>query len=100
TADEIVKEFMADDTLKKIAHELTIAIRSNITIDWSIRKSAQASMRKIIKRLLKKYKYPPDQASKALKIVMRQAEKMCGTVYEEEIRYDKVAEERAEFKVD
>ncbi|MBK5245213.1 MAG: type I restriction endonuclease subunit R, partial [Eubacteriaceae bacterium] len=46
TADEIVKEFMADDTLKKIAHELTIAIRSNITIDWSIRKSAQASMRK------------------------------------------------------
>ena len=100
TADEIVKEFMKDDTLKKIAHELTIAIRNNITIDWSIRKSAQASMRKIIKRLLKFYKYPPEQASKALEIVMRQAEKMCGTVYEEEIWYDKVAEKRAEFKVD
>src|SRR5665647_1284157 len=99
TADEIVKEFIADDTLKKIAHELTIAIRNNITIDWSIRKSAQANMRKIIKRLLKKYKYPPEQASKALEIVMRQAEKMCGTVYEEEIWYDKVAEEKSPYQV-
>ncbi len=99
TADEIVKEFMTDDILKKIARELTIAIRNNITIDWSIRKSAQASMRVIIKRLLKKYKYPPDQASKALKIVMRQAERMCGTVYEEAIWYDKVAEEHGEYRV-
>jgi len=49
-------------------------------------------MRKIIKRLLKKYKYPPEQASKALKNVICQAEKMCGTDFEEEIRYDKVAE--------
>ncbi len=42
TANDAVKEFMKDETLKKIARELTSAIRNNITIDWSIRKSAQA----------------------------------------------------------
>lgn len=77
TADDIVKEFMEDETLKKIAKELTRAIQRNISIDWSVRKSAQAGMRKIIKRLLKKYDYPPEHAKKALETVMRQAEKMC-----------------------
>ena len=77
TADDIVKEFMEDETLKKIAKELTRAIQRNISIDWSVRKSAQAGMRKIIKRLLKYYDYPPEQAKKALETVMRQAEKMC-----------------------
>lgn len=85
TADDAVKQFMEDDVLKKIAQELTIAIKRNITIDWSVRKSAQAGMRRIIKRLLKKYGYPPEQAKSALKTVMRQAELMCGNVesYEE-----------------
>lgn len=100
TADEIVREFMEDETLKKIAQELTIAIRNNITIDWSVRKSAQASMRKIIKRLLRYYKYPPEQAEKALKIVMRQAEKMCGNVVAEGFWYDQVAEEKAVYRVE
>lgn len=77
TADDIVKEFMEDETLKKIAKELTRAIQRNISIDWSVRKSAQAGMRKIIKRLLKYYDYPPQHAKKALETVMRQAEKMC-----------------------
>jgi type I restriction enzyme R subunit len=83
TSEDIVKELMEDDILKQIAHELTEAIRSNITIDWSIRKSARASMRRIIKRLLKKYGYPPEQSVNAMRIVMRQAEKMAGNVYEE-----------------
>ncbi len=100
TADEIVREFIEDETLKQIAHELTVAIRKNITIDWSIRKSAQATMRKIIKRLLKKYDYPPDHAVKAMQVVMRQAEKMCGYVYEEEVWYGRVAEDESEFSVD
>lgn len=78
TADEAIKEFMDDDTLKKIAHELTSAIKNNITIDWSVRISAQAGMRRIVKRLLKKYDYPPNQARQALSVVMRQAELMCG----------------------
>ncbi|MFZ7121942.1 MAG: type I restriction enzyme endonuclease domain-containing protein [Eubacteriaceae bacterium] len=74
TADDIMKEFLEDETLKKIARELTVAIRNNITIDWSVRKSAQACMRRIIERLLKKYDYPPEQAKKAMETVMRQAE--------------------------
>ncbi|QNO14100.1 type I restriction endonuclease subunit R [Alkalicella caledoniensis] len=85
TADEAVKELIQDETLKKIAQELTMAIRYNITIDWNHRKSAQAGMRRIIKRLLKKYDYPPEQAKNALKVVMRQAEKMCGNVSVEEL---------------
>jgi type I restriction enzyme R subunit len=99
TADEIVKELMEDETLKKIAHELTVAIRNNITIDWSVRKSARASMRRVIKRLLNKYKYPPEQALQAMNIVMRQAEKMAGNVYDE-MAYEgyKVAEEEKDFK--
>ena len=77
TSDEIVKQMMGDETLKKISQELTTAIRNNITIDWSVRKSAQAGMRRIIKRLLKEYDYPPKQAKEALEVVMKQAELMC-----------------------
>ena len=85
TSDERVKEMMEDEKLKEIAHELTEAIRKNITIDWSIRKSARASMRRIIKRLLKKHGYPPDKTIQAMATVMRQAEKMAGIAYEEEL---------------
>lgn len=94
TADDIVKEFMEDETLKKIAKELTRAIQRNISIDWSVRKSAQAGMRKIIKRLLKYYDYPPEHAKKALETVMRQAEKMCSN------QMDFVLLERAAEKED
>lgn len=97
TADDAVKEFMTDDTLKKIAHELTYAIKRNISIDWSIKKSAQAGMRKIIKRLLKKYDYPPDKSKKALETVLRQAELMCGNTDVEQL--DMVAENIAEYRV-
>ncbi|MHC6180935.1 type I restriction endonuclease subunit R [Clostridium sp. JNZ X4-2] len=100
TADDAVKQFMKDDVLKKIAHELTAAIRKNITIDWSIRKSAQAGMRRIIKRLLKKYDYPPKQAKSALKTVMKQAELMCGNVESHaHSGYGKVAEDEGDYKV-
>ncbi len=99
TADDIIKEVMDDETLKKIAHELTMSIRNNITIDWSVRKSAQAGMRRIIKRLLKKYDYPPEQAKHALEVVMRQAELMCGNVDMDEIVCDRVAECREDYLV-
>lgn len=100
TSDDIVKELMEDETLKKIAHELTLATRNNITIDWRLRKSARASMRRVIKRLLSKYDYPPEQALKAMNIVMRQAEKMAGNVYEEVVWFDRVAEEPGKFTTD
>ena len=57
-------------------------------------------MRRVIKSLLKKYDYPPDQALKALNTVMRQAEKMAGNVYEEVIWLDNVAEEPREYNVE
>lgn len=93
TKDDVVKEFMEDDILKKIAHELTESIRNNITIDWSVRKSARASMRKTIKRLLAKYDYPPDQTPQALITVMLQVEKMAGNLYKEHVWTAQVAEE-------
>lgn len=93
TKDDVVKEFMEDDILKKIAHELTESIRKNITIDWSVRKSARASMRKTIKRLLAKYDYPPDQTPQALITVMLQVEKMAGNLYKEHVWTAQVAEE-------
>ncbi|WP_270646761.1 type I restriction endonuclease subunit R [Paeniclostridium hominis] len=77
TDDDIVKDLMNDEILIKIAQELTQAIRVNVTIDFNIRKSSQAGMRRIIKRLLKKYDYPPESAKKALETVMKQTELMC-----------------------
>lgn len=100
TEDDAVKQFMSDDTLKKIAQELTQAIKRNITIDWSVRKSAQAGMRKIIKRLLKKYDYPPDKSKHAMEIVLKQAEHMCGNVDLDELhKYENVAEDNGEYTV-
>ncbi len=94
TADDLVKQLMEDEILKKIARELTEAIRNNTTVDWSIRKSARANIRRVIKRLLKKYDYPPDKRIQAMTVVMRQAEKMAGNFYDEvENTYGWAAEE-------
>ena len=92
TNAEVIEELI------RMAHELTYAIRRNISIDWSIKKSAQAGMRRIIKRLLKKYDYPPDKAKKALETVLRQAELMCGNVDMDDLELDMVAEERGEYR--
>ena len=76
TNDSAVK-IMGDDILKQIARELASSIRKNMSIDWNLREAVRAKMRVKIKRLLKKYKYPPDQQPKAIKTVMEQAELMC-----------------------
>jgi type I restriction enzyme R subunit len=54
------EELLGDATLKLIAHELVEKVRANTTIDWQNRVSVQASLRVMVKRILKKYKYPPD----------------------------------------
>lgn len=64
---------MGDDTLKKIAQELVASVRKSVTVDWTIRDSAQAHMRRVIKRLLRKYEYPPDAQDAAVKLVIEQA---------------------------
>jgi type I restriction enzyme R subunit len=68
---------MSDEILKKIAHELTESIRNSITVDWQVKESARANMRRIIKRLLKKYDYPPEQTEGAVETVIKQVELMC-----------------------
>jgi type I restriction enzyme R subunit len=65
---------LSDETLKKIAHELTENLRQNITVDWSSRESVRARLRLMVKRILRKYKYPPDQEDGAVELVLRQAE--------------------------
>ncbi|SOZ36219.1 type I restriction endonuclease subunit R [Cupriavidus neocaledonicus] len=65
---------LADETLKKIAHELTESLRQNITVDWSERESVRAKLRLMVKRILRKYKYPPDQQDGAVELVLQQAQ--------------------------
>jgi len=65
---------MGDDTLKKLASELTERLRSNTSVDWQVRESVRAKMRLLVKRLLRKYKYPPDGQEAAVNRVLEQAE--------------------------
>ncbi len=65
---------LGDETLKKIAHELTESLRRNITVDWSQRESVRAKLRLMVKRILRKYRYPPDLQDGAVELVLRQAE--------------------------
>ncbi len=67
---------LTDETLKKIAHELTENLRKNISVDWSRRESVRASLRLMVKRILRKYKYPPDLADGAVELVLQQAESL------------------------
>ena len=74
TKPEAVKEFYKNNELIKLTKELTETLRKNKTIDWQKKESARANMRKIIKRLLKKYGYPPEGQEDALKTVISQCE--------------------------
>ncbi len=75
--NESAREIMGDEILKQIARDLTQSIKNNISVDWTIRESVQAKMKMTIKRLLKKYGYPPDKTAKAVDIVMEQTKLMC-----------------------
>jgi type I restriction enzyme R subunit len=68
------REAMGDPKLRVIAHELVSSIRSNITVDWMHRETARARMRVLVKKVLRKYGYPPDLESAAVQNVLRQAE--------------------------
>ena len=71
--EEAVRE-MGDEILKKIAHELAESLRQNISVDWSVRENVRAKLRLMVKRILRKYKYPPDQQEAAVQLVLDQAE--------------------------
>lgn len=67
---------LTDETLKKIAHELTENLRQNLSVDWSERESVRAKLRLMVKRILRKYKYPPDLQDAAVELVLQQAQVM------------------------
>jgi len=73
-ANEASVRDLGDETLKKIAIELTESLRKNTTIDWAVRETVRARLRLMVKRILRKYKYPPDQEQKAIELVLQQAE--------------------------
>ena len=67
---------LGDETLKKIAMELTEKLRASTTIDWQVRESVRAKLRILVRRCLQRWKYPPDQQSDAVELVLKQAESL------------------------
>jgi len=74
--DSAVK-VLGDKTLKIIAQELVSAVRKNVSIDWTLRENARAKIRVLVKRILRRYGYPPDKQEKATDTVLEQAETIC-----------------------
>ncbi len=72
--NESAIQMMGDDKLKLIAHELLMSLRENVSVDWAHRESARARMRVMVKRILRKYGYPPDLQDTAVQTVLQQAE--------------------------
>ena len=76
-ANESALVAMGDDKLKVIAAELISKVRQSVTIDWTLRESARARIRVMVKRILNKYGYPPDLQEEAVRTVLKQAELLC-----------------------
>jgi len=74
--DSAVK-VLGDETLRIIAQQLVKAVRGNLKIDWTVRENVRAEMRVLIKRILRRYGYPPDKQAKATELVLEQAEVLC-----------------------
>ncbi len=72
TNDSAVK-VLGDETLRTIARELVITVRNNVTIDWTLRENVRAQLRVLVKRILRKYGYPPDKQETATRTVLAQA---------------------------
>jgi type I restriction enzyme R subunit len=71
--EESVRE-LGDDTLRQLAIALTAELRKSATVDWQKRDSVRARMRNLVRRLLRKWKYPPDKSSEAIELILAQAE--------------------------
>jgi type I restriction enzyme R subunit len=76
-ANESAVQAMGNDKLKVIAAELITKVRQSVTIDWTLRESARAKIRVMVKRILNKFGYPPDLQEEAVKTVLMQAELLC-----------------------
>ena len=71
------ESIMGDDQLRALAQELVRRVRGSVTIDWTLRESARAAIRRDVKRLLRKYGYPPDKELLATDRIIQQAEPLC-----------------------
>ena len=67
---------LGDLILKKIAVEITEKLRNSTTVDWQVRDSVRARLKILVRRTLQRWKYPPDKATEAIELVMKQAEKL------------------------
>ena len=76
-ANNSAVEVMGKDNLKVIATELVTQVRKSVTIDWTLRESARAKIKVLVKRILRKHGYPPDLQDEATKLVLQQAELLC-----------------------
>ena len=76
-ANESAKDVMGDSTLRELAQLLVADVKQNTSIDWTIKESARARLRIVVKRLLTKYGYPPDQQKIATDRILQQAELMA-----------------------
>lgn len=76
TNDSAVK-VLGDETLRNIARELVETVKKNVSIDWTVKESIKAKLRTLVKRILRKYGYPPDKQEKATQTVLSQAELLC-----------------------
>jgi len=82
TKPRAVRDFYTNDILVEMTKELTDMFRKNRTIDWKKKESAKSGMRRLVKSLLKKYKYPPEESESAMEIVLRQCEEWSGNPLE------------------
>ena len=67
-------QVLGDETLRDIARELVDTVRNNVTIDWTLRENVRASLRRLVRRILRKHGYPPDKQEKATPTVLEQSE--------------------------
>jgi type I restriction enzyme R subunit len=71
------RQVMGDEKLRLLAQELVDRVRQSVTIDWQVRENARAQIRVLVKRVLRKYGYPPDMEQHATELVLEQTEALC-----------------------
>ena len=77
-ANDSAVKVLGDETLRSIAQELVRTVRANVTIDWTLRENVRAQLRVLVKRILRRYGYPPDKQEKATETVLEQAALLSG----------------------
>jgi len=90
---------LGDETLREIARELTETVRRNATIDWSVKETARANLRRMVRRILRKHGYPPDKSEKATQTVLEQAVQLGFEFSEEAVEAERPAAGERPFEV-